>query len=169
RVELDDLDASSVGEISDGRVVERQVPVLTDAEHAHVDGVAAQEPLVPRALRLGVSEPVEVVRGRGRHPVRDALPDPPLEPRGWSGPAPTYSSMWNTVTCGHGTSGATTRMSTNANCELPVANMALALPRSLTVSLSNEATSAAACRASAAGSGWTSTCRRSASGMPYIC
>ncbi len=73
--------------------------------------------------------------------------------------------MWNTVRFSQG-SAVATNASTNASWELPVANMALALPRSSTVLASSPATSAAAARANAAPSSYTSTWRRSTVGMP---
>ena len=51
------------------------------------------------------------------------------KPAGWSGPIPTYSSMWNTTSRARARRGCrVTSASTKASCELPVANMAWATP-----------------------------------------
>ncbi len=80
------------------------------------------------------------------------------KPAGWSGPIPTYSSMWKTTVSDHGTPAvACTSSRTKSNCELPVANMAWAVPRASTAARRTSAASSAAARASADASACTVT------------
>ena len=53
-VELHHLDVERVVEVGDGRVVEREVPVLADAEAAEVERMVAEQRGVPLALGVGV-------------------------------------------------------------------------------------------------------------------
>ena len=62
------------------------------------------------------------------------------KPAGWSGPTPTYSSMWKTTVSAQGTPSVSwTRACTKASWELPVANMACAVPRAATAARSTAA------------------------------
>jgi hypothetical protein len=120
RVELDHLDVERVVEVGHRGVVEGQVPVLADAQAAQVERVAPQQVGVAGALGLGVAQPLHVVGGPGGRRLDDALRIQRWKPAGWSGPTPTYSSMWKTTVSDHGTSGcACTSASTKASCELP--------------------------------------------------
>ena len=75
-------------------------------------------------------------------------------PAGWSGPTPTYSSMWKTTVSAQGTpSVSCTSACTKASWELPVANMTWAVPRAATAARMTARASSAAARAMALTSG----------------
>ena len=68
-VELHDLDVEGIGEVGDGRVVERQVTVLADAEAAQVERVGTKQHGVAVALGVEVGRvAVDVVERGERHP-----------------------------------------------------------------------------------------------------
>src|ERR1700733_13843796 len=80
------------------------------------------------------------------------------KPAGWSGPTPTYSSMWKTTVSDHGTpSVSSISVWTKASWELPVANIAWATPRASTAARITASASSAAARAIAGTSAWTCT------------
>ena len=108
---------------------------------------------------LGVAQPLHVVRRPGwAARMRSRIQR--WKPAGWSGPTPTYSSMWKTTVSDHGTSAvAWTSASTKASWELPVANIAWATPRAATAADDGGASSAAG-RAIAVHAAWTRTVAR---------
>src|SRR5215471_843047 len=80
---------------------------------------------------------------------------------GWSLPIPTYSSMWNPRTRDQSTPSTSASHRRNRSCELPLANIALPVPRARMAARRASAASAAAARASASESPNTRTCKAS--------
>ena len=134
RVELDHLDVERVVEVGDRRVVERQMPVLTDAEAAQVEWVPAQEPRVAVALGFGVARAPRRSTPRWGGPV-------PRCARGSSAGSPPggLGRRRRTRPCGRprcraqGTPAvSSTSACTKASWEFPVANITWATPRAST-------------------------------------
>ena len=85
-VEFDHLDVERVVEVGHARVVERQVPVLPDAQAAQVKGVPGQEIRIAGAGGRDVTLSVDVVRRLRCCGFDDPFSDPPLESGRMVGP-----------------------------------------------------------------------------------
>ena len=134
RLELDHLDVERVVEVGHRRVVEGQVPVLADAEAAQVERVLPQQVGVAAALGLGVAETLDVVGGLRVGRLHDALADPALEAGRVvrSDPDVLVHVEDDGVGPGHPVGLVRPGRATKASWELPVANMACAVPRAAT-------------------------------------
>ena len=119
----------AVVEVGDRRVVEGQVAVLPDAEAAQVERVGPQQPGVAGHSASASPRPSTSRRPRPRRStMRSRIQR--WNPAGWSGPTPTYSSMWKTTVSDQGTpSVSSTSACDERELRVPVANIAWATPR----------------------------------------
>jgi len=132
--------------------------------------MGGQERGVAPALGPGVGEAVEVVRRPGSDPLGDPPADPPFEAGRVVGPDPHVLVHVEHHHVPQGTSrDGSTSSSTKASWELPVANMACAVPARSTVRRRTAAASSAAAEARADGPSVTTTSAPPLSGAPGRC
>ena len=78
-VELDHLDVEGIVEIGDRRIVEREMPVLSDAETTQVQRMGPQELCIAPAFDVGIAQALDVVRRLWVGALDNPFADPALE------------------------------------------------------------------------------------------